>query len=118
VAGAALVAALVAAASAPAEIAEPALRSLLRGMALLKGGAVLAGAALLWWRFGRPIEPRVAIAYVASLCLAASAAVLVWSLSHLVSAAAVFHVGELAFLAAMWRDHRVGAPGRAAPSSV
>lgn len=83
--------------------ADPELARLLRGMALLKGLMVVAAIALLLWRFGHPIAPRVATGYLASTGLMAAAAAMIWQLTALLPAAAAFHAGLFVALIVAWR---------------
>jgi hypothetical protein len=93
------------AAPASALRADPELVFLLRGMALIKAALVLAAVGVLCWRFGQPVLPRVAGAYLAGAWLTAGATMLVWQLSLIPLAALVFHVGEFMLLWVAWRDH-------------
>lgn len=96
------------AAPATALRADPELVFLLRGMALIKAAIVLAAVGVLCWRFGQPVLPRVAGAYLAGAWLTAGATMLVWQLSFIPLAALVFHVGEFTLLWVAWRDHAEG----------
>ncbi len=87
---------------------EADLARLLRGMALIKGAMAVAGFALVWWRLGFALPRSVAGLYGASVCLASATSVLIWQL-QLVAPALAFHLGELLFLVALWRDHRSAA---------
>jgi hypothetical protein len=98
--------ALLAADLAATRPAEPQLELLLRGMAAIKLLLVAGSAALLWWRFGRPIATPMAAAYLAGAAIAACAPVLIWQLKLIVPAAILFHAGELVLLCAAWRDRR------------
>lgn len=84
--------------------ADAALARLLRGMALIKAALVLATVGALLWRFGHPITRRTAAVYVGGAWMAAGATVLVWQLTLLPLAAALFHAGEIGVLLAAWRD--------------
>jgi hypothetical protein len=91
---------------------EPGLARLLQGLALLKGLMVVTGASLILWRFGQPISPRLAFVYLGCLWLSGAASTLIWQLAFLPAAAVGFHLGELTFLFAAWRDHQARAPAR------
>jgi len=92
--------------------ADPALARLLRGMAALKAATVLGVVAGLLWRFGWPIAPRLAAAYVLGACMLTAASVLVWRLAELGAAAVLFHAGLVLLAVAGLRDVGAGArPG-------
>lgn len=82
-----------------AVLADPELARLLRGMAPLKGPMVVATIAILLWRFGHSIAPRIAATYVVSAGLMAAAAAMIWQLTALLPAAAACHAG----LIVAWR---------------
>lgn len=84
--------------------ADPGLAILLRGMAAIKGSLVAAAVALALWRFGLPIGAMMATGYVAGVSAMAFATVLVWQLSAIVPAAALFHAAGLLLLVLAWRD--------------
>ena len=86
---------------------EPRLLLLLRFMAALKFAGVVAAALLVHWRLTRPASPRLALAYVATVAAMALAPGLIWSLSHVGLAAALFHAGLLGFLVLAWKDKDV-----------
>ncbi len=86
---------------------DPDLVRVLRGMALIKGLTALAALAAVLWRFGRPVSALVGTGYAASVWALWSAAWLVASLAHLVTAALLFHASLLTLLLVAWRD-----PGR------
>ncbi|WP_048859517.1 hypothetical protein, partial [Acidisphaera rubrifaciens] len=89
---------------------DPGLVRLLRGMALLK--AVLAGGAgaLVVWRLRHTTPPRLAALYVLAGVLMASAPGVVWTLSHLVAGAALFHAGLLLGVVLAWADRAPARP--------
>lgn len=89
--------------AAPARF-EPGLATLLRGMAAIKTLMVVAAIALLAWRFGRPVAKRIACAYVIGASFVTGATTMIWQLSAIVPASAVFHAGLLMLLVAAWRD--------------
>jgi hypothetical protein len=105
---AACVAAVVAAAwvgqPAPYLQADPGLAQLMRGMALIKAAIALGAVALLLWRFGWPTGKLAALAYAISAALMAGATMLIWQLSFIPLAAALFHIGALVMLLVGWRD--------------
>ncbi len=84
--------------------ADPELALLLRGMATIKGSLVAAAAALALWRFGLPIGTMMATGYAVGVLAMAFATVLVWQLSFIVPAAALFHAAGLLLLVVAWRD--------------
>jgi hypothetical protein len=83
---------------------DPGLAPLLRGMALIKAAIALGAVALLLWRFGWPVGKPAALAYVVSAALMAGATMLIWQLTFIPLAAALFHIGALAMLLVGWRD--------------
>jgi uncharacterized membrane protein YecN with MAPEG domain len=84
--------------------ADPALAQLMRGMALIKAAIVLCAVALLLWRFGWPVGKPAGLAYVVSAALMAGATMLIWQMTFIPLAAALFHIGALAMLLVGWRD--------------
>jgi hypothetical protein len=86
--------------------ADPALGTLLRGMAVIKALLAAAAVAALLWRFARPIGRPVAALYLAGTWCMAAASMLVWRLSHIGIGALVFHAGELTLLFVAWHEHR------------
>jgi hypothetical protein len=89
---------------------DPDLAWLMRGMSLVKASLVTAIVALLAWRFGRPMAPRIGMAYVVGAWLMSGATVLIWQLTLIGTAAAAFHLGELLLLITLWRDHKQTSP--------
>ena len=85
--------------------ADPALGQLLRGMALIKAAIVVAAVALLLWRFGWRVSPWAALAYGVSSGLMAGSSMLIWQLTFIPLAAALFHIGGLVMLLVSCRDH-------------
>ena len=83
---------------------DPALARLLRGMAVIKAVIAIAAAGAVFWRVGLPVSRVVAASYVMAVWVTAGAAMLIWQLSHLPLAAALFHVGALSVLLVGWRD--------------
>jgi hypothetical protein len=78
---------------------DPALETLLGFMALLKAAIATVAAALVAWRFGLAISPRLAAGYTAAVVLMALSPGLIWFQSGLVFASAFFHSGLLLGLA-------------------
>jgi hypothetical protein len=91
---------------APSLRADPELAVLLRGMALIKAGIVMAALAAIAWRLGHPIGRATALAYLAGAWLTAAATALIWQLSAITLAAALFHVGALALLVVAYTDRK------------
>lgn len=85
-------------------LADPELALLLRGMALIKGLLVVAAFALVLWRVGLPIGAGAATGYLAGVATMAFATALIWQLSFIVPAAALFHAAGLLLLVVAWRD--------------
>ncbi len=77
---------------------------LLRGMAVLKGAAALAAMGLAAWRFGRPVSSEAALGYGVGVWSLVAASVLIWNLSAILVAAAIFHVGLFGLLLLAWRE--------------
>lgn len=89
---------------APLPQREPDLVRLLRGMVLIKGAIGLTAAALVWWRFGRPLDPRLAARYIVALCLSAGAVAWLWGLHLILLGSALFYLGLLGVYLAGRRD--------------
>jgi hypothetical protein len=83
---------------------EPELAMLLRGMAVIKGLLTLAAVACVMWRLGRAVSPWALATYLVGTWLLAFANTLIWQLSWIGAAAALYHVGLLSLLVAAWRD--------------
>lgn len=83
--------------------ADPELARLLRGMAVLKGLMVVAAIAVLLWRFGHAVSPRIATGYLVSTGLMAASAAMIWQLTALLPAAVAFHAGLFIGLIIAWR---------------
>ena len=90
---------------------DPPLAALLRFMAAIKFAGVIAASALVLWRVRTPLSSRATFASVAALASMALAPGLIWSLAHIVLAAALFHAGLLTLFVLAWRDGR-GFAGR------
>ncbi len=72
---------------------------LIRFMAVMKAAIVVASLALVAWRFGDDITPRLAAAYIVAVGLMGISPGLIWNLAALPAASAVFHAGLLLGLA-------------------
>ena len=83
---------------------DPELFRLLRGMAVLKGMLATLALAAVWWRLGQKIHARLTATYVGSVCVMALATGLIWQLTALPAASALFHGATIALLVAAWRD--------------
>lgn len=79
---------------------------MMRVMAMIKAMLVAIAAAVLWWRFARPVTALFAAGYLLGAWFMAAATVLIWQLSSIGAAAVVFHTGELSLLLLAWRDTR------------
>ena len=77
---------------------------MMRAMAAIKALLVTVAAAVLWWRFARPVPTLFAIGYLSGAWAMMAATVLIWQLSSIGAAAIVFHAGELSLLLLAWRD--------------
>ena len=87
----------------PSQI-EPALVNLLRFMASLKAGMAIGAAVLADWRLREGGSALVNSGLIASTALMAIAPGLIWGLSHVMAAAALFHAGLLSFLLIAYLD--------------
>lgn len=99
--------ALVAAAVAqptPHLVADTELAWLLRGMGLVKASLLVAALGVLAVRLRWPLPGRLALGYAACMALLAASTVLIWQLSWIPLAAAVFHIAGLVLLVLAWRD--------------
>jgi hypothetical protein len=92
---------------APSFQADPQLGQLLQGIALIKAALTVLALGVVYWRLSRPIENRVAAAYLGGVWFMAGASMLVWELAHVGWGAVLFHAGELTILLVAWREHRV-----------
>ncbi len=91
---------------APADAMDASLVRLMRGMAMIKAGIIAVAAAVLWWRFARPIATPFAVGYLLGSWFMVAATVLIWQLSSIGAAAIAFHTGEVSLLLLAWRDTR------------
>jgi hypothetical protein len=99
--------ALVAAAVAqptPHLVADTELAWLLRGMGLIKASMVVAALGVLAVRLRWPLPGAWAAGYGACMALLAASTVLIWQLSWIALAAAVFHLAGFMLLVLAWRD--------------
>ena len=80
----------------------------MRGMAMIKALIIVIAAAVLWWRFARPVPALFAVGYLLGAWFMVAATALIWQLSTIGAAAIVFHTGELSLLLLAWRDTRSG----------
>ena len=80
------------------------LARLLRFMALIKAALAVLAVGLVYWRLRHPASPRLATAYVGALALMAAGPGLIWSMTHIIAGAVLFHAGLLGFLALGWTD--------------
>ena len=92
---------------------EPELITLLRGMAALKAVMVIAGLVALWWRFRWPLSRLLAAGYLIGAWVLGFATVLIWQLTSMGAAAALFHIAGLAVMILALRDGRTLKPGAA-----
>ena len=83
---------------------DPELATLLRFMAVVKAAMALGAAALLGWRFGRPMRPAAGLAYIAGTSSMAAGAGLIWQLGHVGTGALLVHGGLLALIGVAWMD--------------
>jgi hypothetical protein len=78
--------------------ADPGLARLLRGMAVLKALIALPVLALVYWRFGSPVSPRIAIGYLAGVSMMTAGPALIWQLSFIGPVALLFHAALIGLL--------------------
>ena len=74
---------------------DAAFTELIRFMAIVKAAIVLAAAALVSWRLTSPASPRLAAGYIVCVSLMAPSPGLIWNMSSLLVASALFHSGLL-----------------------
>ncbi len=99
--------ALVAAAVAqptPHLVVDTELAWLLRGMGLIKASMVVAALGVLAVRLRWPLPGTWAAGYGVCMALLAASTVLIWQLSWIALAAAVFHLAGFVLLVLAWRD--------------
>ena len=83
---------------------DPELATLLRFMAVVKAAMALGAAALAGWRFGLPVRPAAALAYIADVSSMAVGAGLIWQLGHIGTGALLVHGGLVALAGTAWLD--------------
>ncbi len=83
---------------------DPELVMLLRFMAVVKAAMALGAVALVGWRFGSPVRPAVALAYIAGTSSMAAGAGLIWQLGHVGAGALLVHGGLVALAGLAWSD--------------
>ena len=86
---------------------DPALARLMQGMAVIKMTFVAVMAALLVWRFGRPVTLQMTLGYLCCIWVISAATVLIWQSSWLGTASVLFHGAGFAFMVLGLRDDRV-----------
>lgn len=84
--------------------ADTELTWLLRGMGLIKASLIVAALGVLAVRLRWPLPGPLAWGYGACLALLTASTVLIWHLSWIPLAAAVFHIAGLVLLVLAWRD--------------
>ena len=100
--------------------ADADLARLLRFMAVIKAGMAVMASWLVDWRLRFAAPPRLATAYIAALALMVAGPGLIWSMTHIIVGAVLFHAGLLLLLALGWADGTgpVPAPGRRLPAAT
>lgn len=88
----------------PHLVADTELTWLLRGMGLIKASLIVVALGVLAVRLRWPLPGTLAWGYGACLVLLAASTVLIWQLSWIPLAAAVFHIAGLVLLVLAWRD--------------
>ena len=79
--------------------------TLLRGMAAIKAALALLALTAAAWRLGQGSAPRaITASYVGGVWAMALAAGLIWQLTAIVAASALFHAATIALLVTAWRD--------------
>ncbi len=84
--------------------ADPALATLLRAMALIKGMIAIAAAGAVFWRLAWPMSRFAAASYLVGCWVIAGSTMLIWQLSDIVLAAVLFHSAALSLLWVSWRE--------------
>jgi len=77
---------------------------LLRGMACIKGLLAVIAFTTVWWRLRQTPTSRLAQTYIGGVWAMALATGLIWQLTFIVAASALFHCATIALLIAAWRD--------------
>ncbi len=88
----------------PRLAADTELTWLLRGMGLIKASLIVAALGALAVRLRWSLPGPLAWGYGACLALLTASTVLIWHLSWIPLAAAVFHIAGLVLLVLAWRD--------------
>lgn len=88
----------------PHLVADTELTWLLRGMGLIKASLIVAALGVLAVRLRWPLPGTLAWGYGACMALLTASTVLIWQLSWIPLAAAVFHIAGLVLLVLAWRD--------------
>ena len=88
----------------PHLVADTELTWLLRGMGLIKASLIAAALGVLAVRLRWPLPGALAWGYGACMALLTASTVLIWQLSWIPLAAAVFHIAGLVLLVLAWRD--------------
>ncbi|WP_276156619.1 hypothetical protein [Rhodopseudomonas sp. BAL398] len=77
---------------------------LLRFMAVVKAVLALGALAAVIWRLGHPASAVIALSYAGSTVLMGAAPVLIWQMAHVAGGAALFHLGLLLLVVALFAD--------------
>ena len=101
---------------APKPLQPPELLQLLHGMVLIKGLIALVAAALVWWRFGRPIGQPQVVGYIGALCLSTAALAWLWGLALIPLGALCFYSGLAGLYLVARRDPLLFGRGLPAPA--
>jgi hypothetical protein len=80
------------------------LAQLLRGMGAIKALLTLGALAAIWWRLGRPVSRPQASAYLVGGWSLVLANALIWELTAIGAASALYHMATLGLLVLAWRD--------------
>ena len=84
---------------------DPELLQLLRGMAVIKAGLAVLALYAVWWRLGRaPAGKAFVASYLVNVWVLALATGLIWQLSAIAFASALFHGATITLLVVAWRD--------------
>lgn len=94
---------------------DPELFRLLRGMGVLKIALAVAALAVVFWRLGGVVQPRLRAVYLGGVWALSLAAGMIWQLHWILPASGLFHGATIALLIAAWRDMEPHLPSRHAP---
>lgn len=83
---------------------DPELFRLLRGMGVIKIALAAVAFALVWWRLASPLTIGLKAMYVGGVWALSLAAGLIWQLTLILPASALFHLATISLLVAAWRD--------------